>query len=142
MLPLSVSAPGAAKEYCARIAPRIACRHGGRGAVVGDGFDVGNAVEIVGEVDQLSSEFRVPSSELIEAQARIVIVGGADAIAIVNLPQLVGRLIDDIGNDRAGRPAGDAPEEISGVVKVADLVVVRVSKRGDAVEGIVGEGSA
>src|SRR5207244_2647379 len=49
------------------------------------------------------------------------------------------------GNDRAWlsqpslKPDGDAREEIAGVVNVADLVVVRVSERCDAVEGIVGE---
>ena len=80
--------------------------------------------------------------ERVQAQAGVVVVGGADVVAVVNLRELVGGAVGDVRDDAATRPAGDAREEVAGVVLVAHHVAVRVGERRDAVEGVVGEGGA
>ena len=82
------------------------------------------------------------SVEGVEAQAGVVVVGGADVVAVVNLRELVGGAVGDVRDDAAAGAAGDAGEEVAGVVLVAHHVAVRVGERGDAVEGVVGEGGA
>ena len=77
-----------------------------------------------------------------QPQAGVVIVGRADAVAVVDLLQLGGRAVDDVGDDRSRRPTGDALKQVAGAVKVADLVVVRIGECGDAVEGVISKAGA
>jgi len=50
-------------------------------------------------------------SQGVEAQAGVVVVGGADAVAVINGRLLGGGLIDDVGDHAAAGAAGDALEQ-------------------------------
>src|SRR6266446_7866346 len=77
-----------------------------------------------------------------EAEAVVVIISGADTIAVVDGRLLCGRLIDEVRDNATVRASHNAFDETALVVFVTHLVIVRIDEACHPIKGVMIETGA